>query len=114
MDLRRCAVVVTIRDNPEKSRYEVYDAEELAGFTEYHRYSNEIAFIHTEVDPAFGGRGLAGQLVQNALDDVRKRGLVVLPFCPYVRKFIVRHPEYLDLIPEEQHERFGLGRTEPS
>lgn len=105
---------VTVRDNPEKSRYEVYDGEQLAGFTEYHRYRDEIAFIHTETDSAFAGRGLAGQLVQNALDDVRKRGLVALPFCPYVRSLIARHPEYLDLVPEEQRERFGLGRTEPS
>jgi len=104
-------VSVTVRDNPEKSRYEVYDGEELAGFTEYHPYLDEIAFIHTETDPAFAGRGFAGQLVQNALDDVRKRGLAALPYCPYVRSFIVRHPEYLDLVPEEQRERFGFGRT---
>ena len=105
---------VTVRDDPEKSRYEVYDSDKLAGFTEYHLYRNEIAFIHTEVDPAFAGRGLAGQLVQSALDDARKRGLAVLPFCPYVRKFIGRHPEYLDLVPEEQRDRFGFGRVESS
>jgi uncharacterized protein len=107
-------VSVTVRDNPEKSRYEVYDDEKLAGFTEYHRYRDEIAFIHTETDPAFAGRGLAGQLVQNALDAVRERGLAVLPFCPYVRRFIARHPQYLDLVPDEQRERFGLGHSEPS
>jgi predicted GNAT family acetyltransferase len=107
-------VSVTVRDNPGKSRYEVYDGEELAGFTEYHRYRDDIAFIHTETAPAFTGRGVAGQLVQSALDDVRKRGLAALPFCPYVRRFIERHPQYLDLVPEEQRERFGLGRSEAS
>jgi hypothetical protein len=99
---------VTVRDNPEKSRYEVYADEELAGFTEYHRYRDEIAFIHTETAPEFGGRGLAGQLVQHALDDTRRRGLAVLPFCPYVRGFIARHPEYVDLVPQAQRDRFGL------
>jgi uncharacterized protein len=105
---------VTVRDNPEKSRYEVYDGEQLAGFTEYHRYRDDIAFIHTETALAFTGRGLARQLVQSALDDVRKRGLAALPFCPYVRKFIERHPQYVDLVPQEQRERFGLNRGEAS
>ncbi|HEY3259270.1 MAG TPA: GNAT family N-acetyltransferase, partial [Pseudonocardiaceae bacterium] len=58
--------------------------------------------------PEFGGRGLAGQLVQHALDDTRRRGLAVLPFCPYVRGFIARHPEYVDLVPQAQRDRFGL------
>ena len=105
---------VTVRNNPVFSRYEVYDGDELAGFTEYHLYRDEIAFIHTETDPAFAGRGLAGQLVQKALDDVRIRGLAVLPFCPYVRKFIVRHPEYIDLVPAGQRARFGLDPAQPS
>jgi hypothetical protein len=48
------------------------------------------------------------------LDDVRKRGLAALPFCPYVRRFIERHPQNLDLVPEEQRERFGLDRSEAS
>jgi predicted GNAT family acetyltransferase len=102
-------VPVTVRDNPEKSRYEVYADDDLAGFTAYHRFRDEIAFLHTETTPAFGGRGLAGQLVRNALDDARRRGLAVLPFCPYVRGFIIRHPEYLDLVPQCQRDRFGLG-----
>ena len=105
---------VTVSENPEKSRYEVYEAGDLAGFTEYHRYGNEIAFIHTEVDPKFGGRGLAGRLVQDALDDARKRGLAVLPFCPYVRRFIQRHPEYQDLVPDAQRDRFGLDPAAPA
>lgn len=105
---------VTVRDNPENSRYEAYEGGQLASFTEYHRYRDEIAFIHTETDPAFAGRGLAGHLVQKALDDVRGRGLAVLPFCPYVRRFILRHPQYIELVPPQQRERFGFGRTEMS
>jgi uncharacterized protein len=111
---REVCVSVTVRDNPGKSRYEVYDGEELAGFVEYHRYRDEIAFLHTQTTPPFAGRGLARHLVQNALDDARKRKLAVLPFCPYVRRFIVRQPEYLDLVPDEHRDRFGLGTTEPT
>ena len=71
-------------------------------------HPGQISFVHTETDPAFSGRGLAKQLVTAALDDVRSRGLAVLPFCPYVKKFIAENPDYLDLVPAAQRGRFGL------
>ncbi|MEU6239315.1 GNAT family N-acetyltransferase [Kitasatospora sp. NPDC047058] len=97
-----------VTDNPEQSRYEITDDGELAGFAEYHRYEAEIAFIHTEIDPRFGGRGLAGTLARAALDDARKQGLAVLPYCPFIRGWLTKHPDYVDLVPEAQRARFGL------
>jgi predicted GNAT family acetyltransferase len=99
----------TVRDNPAQQRYEIYDTDRLAGFSDYKLTKTRIAFTHTEVDPAFGGRGLARELVTEELDDARRRGLAVLPFCPYVRKVIASNPEqYLDLVPERDRERFQL------
>ena len=99
---------VAVRDNPAESRYEVYDPE-LAGFSVYEFDSGRMAFTHTEVFPAFGGRGLARRLVASALEDARRRGLAVLPFCPYVRKVIAENPAaYLDLVRAEDRARFGL------
>jgi uncharacterized protein len=100
---------VTVRDNPTGSRYENHYDNELAGFTAYELANREITFTQTETFPAFAGKGLAKQLVTEALDDVRRRGLVVLPACPYVRKFIsMNTTKYLDLVPESERERFGL------
>jgi predicted GNAT family acetyltransferase len=102
-------MTTTVRDNPGDSRYDVYSDDELAGFTTYELTGNQIAFNHTETFPAFAGKGLAKQLVTGALDDVRRRGLTVLPFCPYVRKFISLYPDtYLDLVQPNRRERFGL------
>lgn len=98
-----------VRDNPAEHRYEIYDGEQLAGFSEYKLTKNKIAFTHTEVDPAFSGRGLARVLVTEELDDARRRGLAVLPFCPYVREVIASNPEqYLDLVPLRDRKRFKL------
>ena len=98
-----------VRDNPAKHRYEIYDDDQLAGFSEYKLTGSRIAFTHTEVDPAFRGRSLARQLVDGELDDARRRGLAVLPFCPYVRKVIAESPErYLDLVPARDRARFQL------
>jgi predicted GNAT family acetyltransferase len=102
-------VTATVRDNPAESRYQIYEDEQLAGFSAYKLTRDKITFTHTEIDPAYGGRGLAKQLVTAELDDARRRGLAVLPVCPYVRKVIAPHADTeLDLVPHEARERFGL------
>ncbi|NUU23618.1 MAG: N-acetyltransferase [Streptomycetaceae bacterium] len=98
-------------DNPEKSRFEVFTGpggDELAGFAEYFLHGDEIAFIHTEVDPAFEGQGLGSQLARGALDAARERGLGVLPYCPFIRAWIRKHPEYTDLVPTDHRTKFEL------
>ncbi|MDI2124862.1 GNAT family N-acetyltransferase [Yinghuangia seranimata] len=100
----------TVADNPDKSRYEITvegDAEP-AGFAEYFLHGDEIAFIHTEIDPKFGGQGLGGVLARGALDSARERGLGVLPYCPFIRGWIRKHPEYTDLVPEASRAKFEL------
>jgi uncharacterized protein len=57
-----------------------------------------ITFIHTEVPPELGGKGVGSQLVQGALDQVRAEGMTVIPVCPFVKAWIGKHPEYRDLV----------------
>jgi predicted GNAT family acetyltransferase len=95
-------------DNPEQAQYEIRADGELAGFVQYHLRNGVIAFLHTETDDRFRGQGLAGRLVQSTLDAVRERHLSVLPYCPYVRRWIAEHPAYADLVPEGRRPEFGL------
>ena len=48
---------------------------------------------HTEVETRFEGQGLGGELVRQALEDIRSQGLPVLPTCPLVQQWMTRHPE---------------------
>ncbi|WP_412543068.1 GNAT family N-acetyltransferase [Longispora sp. K20-0274] len=100
--------MIEIRDDSGQARYEILVDGELAGFADYTLRPGVISFTHTEVSPPFGGRGLAGELIGFALEDARARGLDVLPFCPFVRRFIANNHEYLDLVPADQRDRFDL------
>jgi predicted GNAT family acetyltransferase len=97
-----------VSDNATRSRYEISDDGVTAGFAEYHLHGDVIAFIHTQIDDEFGGRGFGSTLIEGALDDARRRGLTVQPFCSFVRKFIAEHDPYLDLVRDAERERFGL------
>ncbi|MBA3867140.1 MAG: N-acetyltransferase [Solirubrobacterales bacterium] len=102
------AGAATVADNPQAQRYEVSLDGELAGVAQYRARPGLIAFTHTEVEDRFEGQGLASKLIAFALDDGRRRGLDVLPFCPFVNKYVQRHPEYADLVPERYRAAFGL------
>jgi uncharacterized protein len=101
--------MATVADDAERERYAITtDAGELAGFTQYRRRPELIAFVHTEIDPRFEGQGLASELIRAALDDAREQGLAVLPFCPFVDAYIKKHTEYAELVPEDYRAQFGL------
>jgi uncharacterized protein len=109
LDLRSIgAVAIEVRDNPDVERYEASVDGQPAGFTMYRARPGLIAFVHTEVDEAFEGHGVGSTLVRFELDDARRRGLAVLPFCPFVNAYIERHREYVDLVPEGHRATFGL------
>ena len=90
---------LTVVDEPAASRYEARTPDgRVAGLAAYQPAGPLVVLTHTEVDPAFEGRGVGSALVRGALDDLRERGVQVLPLCPFVRAFLGRHPEYGDLV----------------
>ncbi len=99
---------ITVRLDEDRERYELLADGAPAGFTAYRARPGLIAFMHTEIDPAYEGHGLASRLIEAALDDARERGLAVLPFCPFVNGYIKRHVAYVELVPDAYRAQFGL------
>jgi uncharacterized protein len=97
-----------VTDNPEQQQYEIRADGEIAGFVQYHLRDGVIAFLHAETDPRFRGHGVAGRLVSSSLEAARERHLAVLPYCPFVRRWMAEHPQYDDLVPEDKRAGFGL------
>jgi len=87
-----------VADNAAELRYELTVNGNRVGELRYRLEPGVVVLVHTEVDPAFEGRGLGTRLIQGALDDIRARGLRMTPQCPFVRAFVDRHPEYADLV----------------
>jgi uncharacterized protein len=85
-----------VRDNTARSRFELQE-DGVTAFMNYRRAGNVISLDHTETPMQARGRGLASRLVAGALDQIRARGLKIVPRCPFVRVFLDKHPEYNDL-----------------
>lgn len=99
---------VTVRDNPEESRFEVVVGTSLAGFADYRLTDGRIDFTHTEVFEKYAGHGLAKRLATASLDEVRERGLSVRPYCPLYARFIANNSDYVDLVDEADRAKFQL------
>ena len=96
--------------NEDESRWEAHVGGVLAGFAAYQVVDDDVVFTHTEVDPAFEGRGVGGALARGALDEVAQDdSLRVVPRCPFIKAWIARHPDYAALVRPTPPE--GAGRT---
>lgn len=95
---------VRMTRNDDRHRYELFAADELAVVITFKELPGHTDLLHTITQPGFDGRGLAKVLARYALDDVVASGKRIIPHCPYVARFIEKHPElytqYTD-VPEE-------------
>jgi predicted GNAT family acetyltransferase len=99
---------VRVVDEADEGRFAIWVGEEVAGFTLYERDAGAYALMHTEIRPEFEHQGLATRLIQSTLDQLAAREVEVLPYCPFVRRYIAEHREYAAMVPAADRSRFGL------
>ena len=81
-----------IVDNEARRQYELPIDGERA-ILSYERTPGSIRLLHTEVPVAFRGRGFGEALVTAVLDRARAEGLNVIAVCPFVRAYLLKHPQ---------------------
>jgi uncharacterized protein len=86
-----------IVNNKARHRFELAVEGHIAA-TYYQIANGVITFVHTEVPPELGGKGIGSKLIKSALDQVRSEGLKVVAQCPFVKACIDKHGEYADLL----------------
>ena len=84
-------------NNRADHRYELAVDGHIAA-TYYAVADGVITFIHTEVPPELGGKGIGSKLIRGALDQVRADGLKVVAQCPFVKAFIDKNAAYQYLL----------------
>lgn len=90
--------MIEIRKNPEQTRYEARDGDEVVGLITYRHADGVLALLHTEVNKDREGQGIAGQIARAALEDAAESGVLLNPVCPYVRGYLDKHPDLADRI----------------
>lgn len=93
-----------VEHNEAESRFE-WSPDRKSAYLTYRLRPNGIVFMHVEVPPEFAGRGIGGKLTLAGLEFARAQHLEVIPMCPFVAKYISRHREYIDLVPQEHRSR---------
>lgn len=85
-------------DNPAMNRFELKLDEDEYAAVYYRLEDGRMIIVHTEVPFRFSGQGIASQIAQAALEQVRSRGLKIVPQCQFFSAYLANHPEYSDLI----------------
>jgi predicted GNAT family acetyltransferase len=89
---------LSIVDVPERRRFEARLGPAIVGFTQYDTRSGDFAVLHTEIDPAYEGKGFGSRLAAGVLDAARGSGLKIVVRCPFISAYIRRHPaDYPDI-----------------
>lgn len=88
----------SVTKNEAANRYEIHVDGALGGFADYIASEGTVTIPHTEIDPAFEGRGLGSALARAAIEDIQGQGLHVIPQCPFIARYIDRHPEYASMV----------------
>ena len=84
-------------DNTEKKRYEL-NTQDHTAFIDYIKAKDNIYLTHTEVPAQLEGQGIGSRMVLQALVDVKKQGLTLVPLCPFVAGYLKKHPDWRSLV----------------
>jgi uncharacterized protein len=85
-------VAPIVYNEPERSRFTATEVGMTAELV-YARQPGRITLVHTGVPDGLSGTGIGGALVRAAVDLARDEGLVVVPVCPFARRWLRRHPD---------------------
>lgn len=84
--------------NTDRDRFELWDGETFMGLVGYEWDDGVYILLHTVIEERFGQQGIARLLVSLVLTRLRLDGIKIKPVCSYVRRFLVRFPEYQVLV----------------
>ena len=86
----------------ERSRSAAYDGASCIGYAVIEERGGRWVIPHTEVDPAYGGQGIARRLIEEIIEAARREGKKIVPVCSYAAKMMLQRKDaYRDVL--EKH-----------
>ena len=96
-----------IRDEDDTRRYALVVDGHTAVVT-YNLVQGGLMVTETLVPEALEGRGIASRLARHVFADVKTRGLVILPVCPFFAAYLKKHPEWAEIVHPTYRVSLGL------
>ncbi|WP_329454442.1 GNAT family N-acetyltransferase [Streptomyces sp. NBC_01497] len=95
---------IDIRDDRPRGRLEAEEDGAVVGVLTYFVLDAAppaLVAVHTEVDEAHQGMGIASALVRHFYRMAAQREVPVVPLCPYTAQWARRHPDEAPLPPAD-------------
>lgn len=83
--------------NEAACQYEYHIEGHLARVV-YKDEDGVLNLTNTFVPKELGGRGIAGALVKDVMEDIEKRNCKMKPGCSYIVAYVEKHPECKKLL----------------
>ncbi|WP_296819899.1 GNAT family N-acetyltransferase [Brevundimonas sp.] len=96
-----------VRDDPDARRY-LLEIDGQTAVVTYNLVAGGLMVTETLVPEALEGRGVASRLARHVLADVKARGLVILPVCPFFAAYLQKHPEWVEVVHPAYRAALGL------
>lgn len=97
-----------IHDNREAHRYEL-TVDGQTAVVMYNEVGGGLLITETLVPVPLEGRGIASRMAKHVLADIRERGLLVLPTCPFFAGYLQKHPAgHADIVHPSYRIALGL------
>ncbi len=88
-------------DNKEKGRFET-EVNGYLAIIEYSVMPNILSLNHIEIDKNLEGKGIATEMAEKVLLQIEQRELKVIPVCPFIKNYIIKHPEWKSIVADEK------------
>lgn len=80
--------------NLEQNESQAFDGSDKIGYCQYEKKEEKVWDItHTVVNPIYGGKGIAGELLNKVVDYAKENDIKLIPSCSYARKKFNENPE---------------------
>lgn len=96
-----------VRDDPDARRY-LLEIDGQTAVVTYNLVAGGVMVTETLVPEALEGRGVASRLARHVLEDIKGRGLVILPVCPFFAAYLQKRPEWADIVHPAYRTALGI------